>query len=78
MAHAKLSPSSAERWMTCPGSVALCDGLVDEGSSFAAEGTAAHWVAEQILLGKHDKFSVVGQKAENEYIVTADMVVDVE
>lgn len=46
--HAKLSPSSAARWITCPGSVALsatvpCE---DTGSSFAREGTLAHTLAE--------------------------------
>lgn len=51
MAHAKLSPSSAERWMSCPGSVALNEGKEDRGSSYAAEGTAAHELAEKILRG---------------------------
>lgn len=50
--HAVLSPSSAERWVTCPGSVRLikqaeADGLaVDRDSVYAAEGTLAHTVAE--------------------------------
>ena len=48
-AHAKLSPSSAERWMRCPGSVALCDGLPDTSSTFADEGTAAHFLASECL-----------------------------
>lgn len=52
--HAKLSPSSSERWLTCPGSVRLIDALdvTDKGSRFAAEGTAAHEVHEQCL--KHE------------------------
>ena len=44
-AHAVLSPSSAERWFNCPGSVALIDTLPPEAfrtSKFAAEGTVAH------------------------------------
>lgn len=41
-AHAKLSPSSAHRWMRCPGSVVLEAGLPDTGSSHAAWGTDAH------------------------------------
>ncbi|HEY7680681.1 MAG TPA: DUF2800 domain-containing protein, partial [Terriglobia bacterium] len=43
--HAKLSASSAERWMTCPGSVALSQGLPNVSSAYAAQGTAAHYIA---------------------------------
>ena len=45
--HAELSASSAERWLTCPGSVALSRGLPNVSSSFAAQGTAAHYVAAE-------------------------------
>ena len=45
--HAKLPPSSAERWINCPGSVALAEQLPPPGSSpYADEGTLAHAVAE--------------------------------
>lgn len=49
MAHAKLSPSSAERWMNCPGSVVLSEGMPNQTSVFAEEGTKAHEIAEMIL-----------------------------
>lgn len=52
--HAKLSPSAAERWMTCPGSIRLCESLaVGSGPSsrYAAEGTHAHAVRERLLSG---------------------------
>lgn len=46
MAHALLSPSSAHRWMSCPGSVSLSRLFPDESSSYAEEGTLAHaWAA---------------------------------
>jgi hypothetical protein len=45
--HAELSASSAERWMTCPGSVALSRGLPNNSSAFAAQGTAAHYIAAE-------------------------------
>lgn len=51
MMHALLSPSSAHRWMICPGSAALCRDLPPEQSEYAAEGTAAHALAESILRG---------------------------
>lgn len=49
-AHALLSPSSAARWMACPGSVAACEGLPDKSSEFADEGTAAHELAALCLV----------------------------
>lgn len=50
--HAKLSPSSAERWMTCPGSVVLSQGMEEKSSEYADEGTLAHAVAESLLEGQ--------------------------
>ena len=52
MSHAKLSPSAAERWMTCPGSVVLSEGMPEKTSAFAEEGTQAHALAEALLLGE--------------------------
>lgn len=40
--HARLGPSAAKRWIQCPASVALCDGIPDVSSSYAEEGTLAH------------------------------------
>lgn len=48
--HAKLSPSAADRWMTCPGSVPLSAGIENKSSAFADEGTRAHKAAEELLL----------------------------
>lgn len=44
--HAKLSPSSAERWIACPPSVKLSERFPDTTTSYAEEGTTAHLVAE--------------------------------
>lgn len=44
--HAKLSASSSARWLACPGSVKLCEGLPEKASSFAEEGRLAHAVGE--------------------------------
>lgn len=47
--HAKLSASSAYRWLHCPKSVVLTEGLPDKTSEFAREGTLAHSIAEKAL-----------------------------
>ena len=47
--HAVLSASAAHRWMNCPGSISLCQGIPDKGSSYAEEGTLAHSLAELII-----------------------------
>lgn len=48
-AHARFSPSSAERWMTCPGSIALTRDIPNPSSEYADEGTAAHTLASRAL-----------------------------
>ena len=52
-AHALLGASSAHRWLECPPSarLELAAGVPDEGSPYAAEGTAAHAYAGR--LKKH-------------------------
>lgn len=58
MSHAKLSPSSSERWINCPASIQLTESATREGiiapdqsSVFAREGTVAHTLAEMCLRG---------------------------
>lgn len=52
--HATLGASSAHRWMNCPGSIRLSEGIADVSSSYAEEGTAAHHLAERCLKSKED------------------------
>ena len=47
--HAKLSASSAERWMACAGSVRLSAKMPNVSGAAASEGTSAHALGEQIL-----------------------------
>ena len=74
--HATLSPSSADRWMTCPGSVALSEGYADSSSAAADEGTAAHELAERILRGAQGD-ALVGLCAQNFVEWTSEMLQDV-
>ena len=46
--HARLSPSAAERWLSCPASVRVIESLPRERSDtvYTREGTAAHALGE--------------------------------
>lgn len=47
-AHSELGPSSADRWINCPGSVLASRGVERDPTSYALEGTAAHTVSEWV------------------------------
>lgn len=56
--HSKFSASGAERWMKCPGSVELSEGIEEVSSPWAQEGTYAHEVLEQMLECRIEKGTV--------------------
>ena len=60
LAHAPLGPSAAARWTICPGSVKASEGLPDETSEPAAEGTAAHHISEMCLAHGFDADDFLG------------------
>lgn len=47
--HAKLSPSAAHRWMSCPGSIRLSEGIPETSSVYADEGTMLHDIVADCL-----------------------------
>lgn len=58
--HSKLSPSSAHRWIECPGSIRESEGTPNTSSVFADEGTAAHTLAELCLRQGTDAVDFLG------------------
>ncbi|EXI92408.1 MAG: PD-(D/E)XK nuclease superfamily protein [Candidatus Accumulibacter sp. BA-94] len=75
--HALMSPSSAERWMCCPGSVPLTQNLPDESSPFAAEGSCAHEVAARCLEENQSASIFIGRRF-HDIVVTAEMAEHVD
>jgi len=72
--HSPLGASSAERWMSCPGSVALIKELTlpeTDEPEYRGLGTAAHEAGAKCLKEGLDAWELVGQKFH-------DFVVDVE
>ena len=61
--HSALGASSAHRWLACPGSVKMSEGVEDVAvqSPYATEGTLAHSYAEVMIANTDwDKASVIG------------------
>ena len=64
-AHSPLGASGAERWMNCPGSVALLKRLdlpETEEPEYRSKGTSAHSVAYQCLVLGKDAWEFAGQE----------------
>lgn len=51
--HSRFSPSGTDRWVNCPASIRLSDPIPDETSKWAAEGTTAHTVCEDLFAHKY-------------------------
>jgi Protein of unknown function (DUF2800) len=60
--HALFSPSSADRWIRCPGSMAFPENQKTESSGgvYADEGTAAHTLASWCLQQRKDAYAFIG------------------
>lgn len=73
-AHALFSPSSASKWMRCPGSLAMEEGMPNTTNSAAEEGTAAHELASWALTDDtHYCLAYLGRITSNDWEVTEEM-----
>lgn len=72
-AHHPLGASGASRWLACPGSVRLSQGIPDPGSSYADEGTRAHLLAELCLFNGIDTAAVTNVEAAKLGIAPEDL-----
>lgn len=72
MPHATLGASKAHRWIYCPGSIRMEKDIPEEYSSFAAEGTACHELAERCLREERVAKEWIG-KVVNSFEVTDEM-----
>ena len=81
MSHALFAPSAAERWLACPGSIALGKDAPRTSSEFAAEGTAAHELASQAFDLGLEAADFIGQTFEADgysFTVDEDMAAHVQ
>ncbi len=66
--HAKLSASGSPTWMVCSAAPAMQRQLPDRGSTYAAEGTAAHEIAARCLKQEVDAEHFAGVVIEVESV----------
>jgi len=86
--HARLSPSDAERWISCPAAIRAEEesGIHEEESSYAREGTAAHALGEikaSLAFGKITKRQATARRAAwakefEEYAEDPEVMIEME
>jgi len=72
MKHARLSPSSSSRWLSCTASVEASEKYENKGNSASVWGTNVHYLGEQLLIGND---IAVGQEHTEQGV---DFIVDEE
>ena len=81
--HARLSASSASKWLNCPGSIQAEENIVEKPSKYANEGTSAHSLAELCLVNNREAKSYLNQiipetgwKVDNEMVEYVQNYID--
>lgn len=79
-AHSVFGGSSADRWMNCPGSTALCAALPEPPTNkYQAEGTAAHALGEHCLKECMHAWDFIGGEFQfDDHGVTKTITVSTE
>lgn len=77
MSHSIIAPSSAYRWLNCPGSAKLESRYEDTSSVYAEEGTNAHLLLEKCIRTGRKASEYIGKDIMREdggvFIIHADM-----
>lgn len=72
--HVELSPSKAERWINCPGSIQLSKEREEPQTSYATEGAVAHWLAENKLRNPHYDLDKAEGTVKDGVKITREMI----
>ncbi len=75
-AHALIGPSSAHRWLNCPGSINANKNKPWEQSAYALEGTTAHALLELCLRLHTQPEEFLGQRLEKDHMPITEEMVD--
>lgn len=80
--HAVLSASGSHRWMACPGSIRMCEGIPKTSSIYADEGTAYHMLGEMVLKSPSKRaFAFQGMSLgvrDHKFLVDDEMIETVQ
>lgn len=72
-AHARLSPSAADRWMRCAGSIEAERQEPDDDNEWSAQGTVAHMLFERCLALGFEMTDFVGREfVEGKFTIKCD------
>ena len=74
MKHARLSPSSSARWLSCTSSVEASEKYENKGNSASIWGTNVHYLGEQMLKGENIEVGQEHTEQGVEFVVDEEML----